>query len=515
MEENEQKSKNKAAFESLSVLIRRWRDGTFGEILEDWKWIFSYSARYKGAIAFYLLLGVVSTTLGLAGSVAAKYLIDIITGYQTDKLVLLICIFVGGSLFKLIFDSIINRISTRLSIHINNDIQADIFDKIVDADWLSLTQYSSGDILNRFNSDIGTVSSNAISWLPAILIAVYRFIATFVVILYYDAVMGIIAFASAPFMLLVSRAVIKKQREYGQKAREMSSKLMTFEVETFYNFDTIKSFGIAPYYSKKLRWWQERFKEISLRYNLFSIKTNIFMSVMGMLVEFAAFGYCLFRLWTHSITYGTMTLFLQQRNALLKMEDEPDPTLLSLWEEEMARHGEYIYRSRRDFIEQFIPVFQSTYETISQQHETVSLSYVSHGDRGPLLDTIRDGRSRDRAVGYSLHGVHRDDLDMTVDGYPLRREASLGQKRTMVLSMKLAQFDFLRQSGSKTTPILLLDDIFDRLDARRVEQIIALVSSERFGQTFITDTNRDHLDRILSATLRDHRLFTVEGGEVH
>jgi len=316
LEENEQKSKNKAAFESLSVLIRRWRDGTFGEILEDWKWIFSYSARYKGAIAFYLLLGVVSTTLGLAGSVAAKYLIDIITGYQTDKLVLLICIFVGGSLFKLIFDSIINRISTRLSIHINNDIQADIFDKIVDADWLSLTQYSSGDILNRFNSDIGTVSSNAISWLPAILIAVYRFIATFVVILYYDAVMGIIAFASAPFMLLVSRAVIKKQREYGQKAREMSSKLMTFEVETFYNFDTIKSFGIAPYYSKKLRWWQERFKEISLRYNLFSIKTNIFMSVMGMLVEFAAFGYCLFRLWTHSITYGTMTLFLQQRSSL-------------------------------------------------------------------------------------------------------------------------------------------------------------------------------------------------------
>ncbi len=206
---------------------------------------------------------------------------------------------------------------------------------------------------------------------------------------------------------------------------------------------------------------------------------------------------------------------LQQRNALLKMEDEPDPTLLSLWEEEMARHGEYIYRSRRDFIEQFIPVFQSTYETISQQHETVSLSYVSHGDRGPLLDTIRDGRQRDRAVGYSLHGVHRDDLDMTVDGYPLRREASLGQKRTMVLSMKLAQFDFLRQSGSKTTPILLLDDIFDRLDARRVEQIIALVSSERFGQTFITDTNRDHLDRILSATSRDHRLFTVESGEVH
>ena len=91
---------------------------------------------------------------------------------------------------------------------------------------------------------------------------------------------------------------------------------MTFEVETFYNFDTIKSFGVAPYYSKKMRWWQQKYKDISLRYNMFSIKTNIFLSVLGMLVQFVAFGYCLFRLWTHDISYGTMTLFLQQRSNL-------------------------------------------------------------------------------------------------------------------------------------------------------------------------------------------------------
>ena len=314
MEEN--KNNRNLSFESLDILISRWKNGTFSEIIDDWKWIFSYSARYKGAIAFYIFLGVFSTSLGLVSSVASKYLIDIITGYQTSKLMIMLVIMVGSSLFSLLFDSVIGRISTKLSIDINNDIQADIFDKIVDADWMAINGYSNGDILNRFNGDIGTVSGNAISWLPTIIIAVYKFIATFVVILHYDVVMAVISFLSAPFMLLISRFVIKKQREYSKKVREMSSQLMTFEVETFYNFDTIKSFGVAPYYSKKMRWWQQKYKDISLRYNMFSIKTNIFLSIIGMLVQFLAFGYCLFRLWTHDITYGTMTLFLQQRSNL-------------------------------------------------------------------------------------------------------------------------------------------------------------------------------------------------------
>lgn len=315
MEENKNNQKG-PSFESLEILISRWKDGTFYEIIEDWKWIFSYSAKYKGAILFYVFLGIFSTTLGLVSSVASKELIDIITNYRVDKLPLMIAIMVGSSVFSLVFSSVISRISTKLSIYINNDIQADIFDKIVDADWLSINKYSNGDILNRFNSDIGTVSGNAISWLPTIIIAIYNFVATFLVILHYDWMMAILAFASAPFMLIMSRVVIKKQREYGKKAREMSSKLMTFEVEAFYNFDTIKSFGIAPFYSKKMRWWQEQFKDVSLEYNMFSIKTNIFMSIVGTLVQFVAFGYCLFRLWTHDITYGTMTLFLQQRSNL-------------------------------------------------------------------------------------------------------------------------------------------------------------------------------------------------------
>ena len=316
MENNVKEAQKNNCFSSLRELNRRRKDGTFKEIIDDWKWIFSYSGRYKPAIVFYVLLGVFGTTFGLAASIASKYLIDIITGYRLEKLPLLIVIMVGSEVFSLLFESIVNRISAKLSININNDIQADIFDKIVDADWLSINKYSNGDILNRFNQDISTVSSNAINWLPTIIIALYKFIATFLVILHYNAVMALIALAGAPILLLSSSFLIKKQRNYGKKVREMSSKLMTFEAETFYNFDTIKSFGISSLYSRKMREWQKKYKDISLDYNMFSIKTNVFLSVISMLVGFGMFGYCLFLLWGGSITFGTMTLFLQQGSGL-------------------------------------------------------------------------------------------------------------------------------------------------------------------------------------------------------
>lgn len=205
---------------------------------------------------------------------------------------------------------------------------------------------------------------------------------------------------------------------------------------------------------------------------------------------------------------------LQQRNVLLKMEEEPDETLMALWEECMAREGELIYSRRRDYISEFIPIFQRFYQAISQDREQVGLRYVSHGERGPLLDTIRRDRAKDRIMGYSLHGIHKDDIEMMLGDYPIRREGSQGQNKTFLIALKLAQFDFLRRTGSHTTPLLLLDDIFDKLDADRVEQIVKLVSGEQFGQIFITDTNRDHLDRILAEAGQDYRLFYVEQGEV-
>lgn len=205
---------------------------------------------------------------------------------------------------------------------------------------------------------------------------------------------------------------------------------------------------------------------------------------------------------------------LQQRNALLKMEEEPDSSLLDIWELEMARNGELLFQKRLAFVDELVPVFQQIYQQISGQREIVSLRYISHCQRGSLLDVIQRDRFKDRAVGYSLHGVHRDDLEMLIGDFQMKREGSQGQNKTFVLALKLAQFDFLRRTSSTTTPLLLLDDIFDKLDAQRVESIVQLVSGDNFGQIFITDTNRDHLDKILSKSDGEYKIFTVEGGDI-
>ena len=206
---------------------------------------------------------------------------------------------------------------------------------------------------------------------------------------------------------------------------------------------------------------------------------------------------------------------LQQRNALLKNEDEQfDWDVIAILEEQMAADGEYLYQQRNQFVSRLLPLFQQFYSTISGEHERVELQYLSHCQRGPLLDVIRNGRAKDRIMGYSLHGVHRDDLEILIDGHPMRVEGSQGQQKTFVIALKLAQFVFLKESNAHTMPILLLDDIFDKLDAARVEKIVQLVSGDGFGQIFITDTNRDHLDQILQMSNADYRLFLVNDGEI-
>lgn len=205
---------------------------------------------------------------------------------------------------------------------------------------------------------------------------------------------------------------------------------------------------------------------------------------------------------------------LQQRNSLLKQEDEPDSSLMDILEEQMAFEGERIFAKRADFVEKLIPVFQKYYTAISEGREQIGLTYLSHCQRGELLDVIRRDRAKDRVVGYSLHGVHRDDLEFTIGGHALRREGSQGQAKTFVVALKFAQFEFLKLASGGNVPLLLLDDIFDKLDAGRVKQIVGLVSSEDFGQIFITDTNREHLDQILGASSHDFMMFDVENGVI-
>lgn len=205
---------------------------------------------------------------------------------------------------------------------------------------------------------------------------------------------------------------------------------------------------------------------------------------------------------------------LQQRNALLKSDIQADESLYELWEEQLAAEGQIIYARRRKFIQEFIPTFQYYYSFICQSNEEVSLAYESQLSEGSLLGLLKQKRERDKILGYTTVGVHRDDLDMRLGEYSIKKVGSQGQNKTYIVAMKLAQFDFLQKS-QQITPILLLDDIFDKLDSSRVEQIVKLVSGENFGQIFITDTNREHLDEILKGINSDHHLYEVKGGEIN
>ena len=204
---------------------------------------------------------------------------------------------------------------------------------------------------------------------------------------------------------------------------------------------------------------------------------------------------------------------LAQRNTLLKSEMPVEEELFLVWEEMMAQAGEVVFHKREEFIREFIPIFQSFYSFISQDKEKVGLTYDSHARDASLLAVLKENRMRDQIMGFSLRGIHKDELNMLLGDFPIKREGSQGQNKTYLVALKLAQFDFLKRTGT-TVPLLLLDDIFDKLDASRVEQIIKLVAGDNFGQIFITDTNREHLDRILHKVGSDSKMFRVEKGNI-
>lgn len=201
---------------------------------------------------------------------------------------------------------------------------------------------------------------------------------------------------------------------------------------------------------------------------------------------------------------------LKQRNALLKQyEENPHqaPTeLFEVIEVQMAERANYIYEQRTAFIQQFVPAFQEMYSAISGDNEQVSLCYTSQLQNRHLLHAFAQTRQRDLIVGWTTQGIHKDELEMLLDDYPLKRVGSQGQQKSYLLAMKLGQAIFLGK------PILLLDDIFDKLDSERVERIIRLVSSHRFGQIFITDTDRQHLTTMLETIPDIAAVFHVSNG---
>ncbi len=218
------------------------------------------------------------------------------------------------------------------------------------------------------------------------------------------------------------------------------------------------------------------------------------------------------REYLHQLT--NYNALLKQRNALLKQLEEhaQDITLheevFEVLEMQMAEYANYIFAERTRFIEAFLPHFQEIYNHIAENQETVSLTYVSQLQNRDLAEAFRQTRQRDVILGWTSQGIHKDDLEMCLGEYPLKQVASQGQQKTYLIALKLAQAIYLQ------APILLLDDIFDKLDAKRVERIVDLVNADRFGQIFITDTDRQHLIEILKPLQENSKIFVVQNGEI-
>ena len=205
---------------------------------------------------------------------------------------------------------------------------------------------------------------------------------------------------------------------------------------------------------------------------------------------------------------------LQQRNSLLKQFYERnffDPSMLEIWDEQLARLGKEIYLKRKGFIERFIPIFQKYFEFISEGRETVSIAYESHLHDSEAVQLLASSLDRDRILKYTSTGIHKDDLKFSILDYPVKKFGSQGQQKSFVIAIKLAQFEYTKEEkGYK--PILLFDDIFDKLDEHRVQQLIKLVSENNFGQVFITDTQRSRIEHVFRIIDIDHLIFNVSNG---
>jgi ABC-type multidrug transport system fused ATPase/permease subunit len=295
---------------------KKAKDGTLRKVWEDWKWIWSFSRRHRGAVVLYTLCGILSNTLGLAAGVMSKYMIDSIIALDLNRLLPYCILTVVSAALGITFQSLTSRFSAKLSIRMHNDVQATVFDNIMRSDWMEISRFASGDLVNRFTSDVNTVANCAVSWLPNLIIQAFSVLSTLAVILYYDPVMALIGCASTPLLFLMSRSLMRKQREHNQNMRQAAADMSSFETETFHNMDTLKGFGVEEQTGRKLRFWQKRYRDAMLDYNRFSIRTNIWLTVMGTVVQYAALAYCLWRLWRQDILFGTMTLFLQQRASL-------------------------------------------------------------------------------------------------------------------------------------------------------------------------------------------------------
>lgn len=215
----------------------------------------------------------------------------------------------------------------------------------------------------------------------------------------------------------------------------------------------------------------------------------------------------------HLIQYGKA---LQQRNALLKIFAEKrrfDQASLEIWDEQLSLHGTYIYKEREAFFNEFLPVFRENYAMLSGGKEMTDIRYQTSLRDQTLEEQLVMNRERDRLAQYTTGGIHKDDLIFMIHGFPVKKYGSQGQQKSFIIALKLAQFSFTRRIKGYH-PILLFDDIFDKLDEQRVQQLMQLVAARNFGQVFVTDTHTERIEALFRSIPAECKLFVIDSGRV-
>ncbi len=296
--------------------IEKLKKGALRELLRELRWIGKYGLRYRKAVAWYVFLGLLGTFMSLGASVVSKNILDAVTGQATTALLPAAVFYVGMQLSRIGINAWAGRISAKTEIRVDQEIRAEVYDKVMRSDWQALSQYHSGDLLNRVDNDVASISSCILGWIPDGITKTAQFLGSLGIILYHDPSLALLALASAPVTLLVSRTVMGRIRKFNLEMREASSRVMMFNQESFRNVQTIKSFGLGDAYGKRLRQVQADYRDLRLNYNKYSIAASSIMALAGTVVSMACFGWGVYRLWGGHITFGVMSLFLQMAGYL-------------------------------------------------------------------------------------------------------------------------------------------------------------------------------------------------------
>lgn len=288
----------------------------FKNISAEWKWLLQVMSHYRFEIVIYTLMGVVSIAMGLGASVASKYLIDAVVGHNSGTVLSAGALVIGLAVLQIAINTGNSFISSRVGTRVSNEIRSEIYNAMATAYWEGINKYHSGELVNRLEGDVSSVSGNVISFLPGFITKSVQFLGCLFIVLYYDATLAFFALMSAPVLFFSSRFMTKMMRKYNLETRQMNGKVLSFSEESIQNLQTIKAFGLTTEYAKKFKVLLNNYRNMRLTHDKFSILTTLCLSVIGLVVSYSCYGWGVYRLWDGAITFGTMTLFLQLSGSL-------------------------------------------------------------------------------------------------------------------------------------------------------------------------------------------------------